>query len=121
MQHQEGCDVERCMVCGHQALGCHYEGDDDRVWCATFGKLVPEQRGTWTGRWPGEVECEEFGWFARWTVCSGYGFEDIPDTGPTVVCGADHLHAHHDLNRLALAVAKGELRWDPAAERFVKA
>ena len=43
--HSEGCDVARCVSCGHQALG-HDECDE--VWGAV-----------WTGRWPGDEEVEE--------------------------------------------------------------
>lgn len=46
--HIEGCDVARCLATGLQRLGhapsCRCPQD------------------VWTGRWPGEAECEEFGW-----------------------------------------------------------
>jgi hypothetical protein len=46
--HLEGCDVARCLATGLQRLG-HLRS------CRC-------PRDVWTGRWPGEVECEEFGW-----------------------------------------------------------
>jgi hypothetical protein len=46
--HSEGCDVARCLATGLQRLG-----HDASCRCP---------RDVWTGRWPGEAECREFGW-----------------------------------------------------------
>jgi hypothetical protein len=46
--HHDGCDVERCSVCGGQRLGCLCEGHDS-------------QFSRWTGVWPGEAESNFLG------------------------------------------------------------
>lgn len=46
--HIEGCDVERCSVCGHQRIGCGCKGHDRRF-------------ARWTGIWPGKAEAAFLG------------------------------------------------------------
>lgn len=45
--HDHGCDVARCLECGYQAIG-HDDGHDK-------GDYI------WTGEWPGDSECAEYG------------------------------------------------------------
>lgn len=47
-QHEEGCDVEMCSVCGTQRMCCDCEGHDK-----DFAK--------WTGIWPGKAEADYLG------------------------------------------------------------
>lgn len=42
--HGEGCDVERCSVCGLQRISCRHSEHDPKQ---TF----------WTGYWPGDEAC----------------------------------------------------------------
>lgn len=46
--HVGECDVARCLVTGLQRLMCDLNHD-----CGS---------DTWSGLWPGEAECQEFGW-----------------------------------------------------------
>jgi len=92
-QHEEGCDVERCPDCGGQAISCDCDNDD-----------LKHPRLPWTGRWPGDAECREFGWWSRWVGGRGW-----------VQCEATDPGAGPNLNRL-----EAEGVWDAAAGRFVK-
>jgi hypothetical protein len=47
-QHLEGCDVERCSICGGQRLSCSCKGHDRRF-------------ARWTGLWPGVAEAVMLG------------------------------------------------------------
>lgn len=121
--HDPGCDVERCALCGGQAIGydCIYEVlglsreevDDLRdspEGDAVFARLdaavaAVGGRLPWTGVWPGDVEAAEFGFWCRWVDGKGW-----------VSCEATHPDATEDLNRLAT-----EARWDAAARRWTRA
>lgn len=79
--HHEGCDIERCSVCKGQRLmcsmmdgGCNSHEPNDVKW---------------DGRWPGEKECEELGWFVRM----------YPDGKIGGRCGKDDPYAFPDLTR----------------------
>ena len=47
-QHKDGCDVERCSVCGGQRLSCDCKGHNK-----DFSK--------WKGIWPGKAEADYLG------------------------------------------------------------
>jgi len=46
--HLDGCDVERCSICGGQYIGCNCEGHD-------------KEFARWTGIWPGLAEADRLG------------------------------------------------------------
>jgi hypothetical protein len=128
LQHEEGCDVARCVLCGFQDLGCGYQSDG-LLFCSRTDEPKPaETMQTWTGVWPGIEECQEFGWFFRWTVFydpeSGYVREplphEVPNTGDSLPCEYNDPHASEDLNRLVSAGAQGLLRWDRDRQRWVR-
>jgi hypothetical protein len=62
---------------------------------------------SWTGEWPGEAECREFGWYSR----HGDASKGEPYWVP---CGPDHPDAEPDMNRLARAAMglRGDAYWD---------
>lgn len=90
--HIDGCDVARCMATGEQRLQCYLDHD-----CGA---------DVWTGQWPGDAECQEFGWWVQDRCAEGLGF---------VPCAADAPGAVEDLNRLVY-----DAEWDVVAGRWRK-
>jgi len=112
--HADGCDVARCLHSGGQRLMCQMLGGTPVIQEIdgepTIGAIHDGHdcgADVWTGRWPGEAECEEFGW---WSVF--YGFDKIGGTG-WLRCGPDTPEAVPDLTRLH---TEGE--WDREAQRW---
>lgn len=90
-EHTDGCDVARCLETGLQRLSCLQRWHD-------CGNEV------WSGTWPGEAECREYGLFAYL----------VPNGNPSWrPCGPDHPEAVPDLNRLIV-----EGWWDREARRW---
>ncbi|MFH8405353.1 YgjP-like metallopeptidase domain-containing protein [Streptomyces sp. NPDC018019] len=85
--HSAHCDIARCALTGRQRGNCH-----PAELCNTV----------WTGQYPGEAECAEYGFYYRH---GPNGYEP---------CNADDPDAHHDLNRLY-----SECHWDIATQRMV--
>jgi hypothetical protein len=90
--HQPDCDIERCPNCGGQFISCGCPARSQ-------GRRLP-----WSGEWPGEAECRQYGWYAK--LVPGVGWVPCPQNDP---------NAELDLNRL-----HREAVWDPQAGRFVK-
>ena len=84
------------MVCGMQAISCFRHAKDRTK--------IP--RETWSGRWPGEAECEQFGWYSKRAPNGGVGW---------VTCEAGDEGAGLDLNRLSR-----EAVWDPTNRRWIR-
>ena len=100
--HERGCDVERCTVCKGQHLQCMLEDDDGTI-VGDCGDHDPE-KAKWDGRWPGEAECEEKGWYCvEWPR----GREQHPMGKNFWPCTKDYPGAMADLNRLAVFNARG--------------
>ena len=115
--HARGCDVERCRLCGGQAISCDCSddlGDDlDDLVTHAGGRLQ------WTGEWPGEAECREFGLYCRdlldgKPVDMNTAFMSRERVEWHVPCSPLDEGAHADLNRLA------SLPWDVTLGRRVK-
>ncbi len=85
--HMPGCDVERCRLCGGQAISCACNYPEDEH--GELRDMTDEEdaeldlrieaaggRLPWTGEWPGAAECREFGIWSKfvpgrgWVQCS---------------------------------------------------
>lgn len=84
--HEAGCDVERCSVCGRQALMCD----------AHIEQHEPE-KAVWTGEWPGVAECRARGWYC--VFAPGKGFRPVPAGTPG---------STEDLNRWTIFAQTGK-------------
>lgn len=123
--HAVGCDVERCALCGGQAIacGCVYEvngmeldqleqrhptiyknGPTEQLY-VKLDEAVARVGGRllWTGEYPGSDACRRFGLYCRWVEGSGW------------VCSAEHPEAGPHLNRLHQVAA-----WDAELRDWVK-
>jgi hypothetical protein len=125
--HAQGCDVERCALCGQQVIscGCVYrlngldEFDLEEEHPDIFNNGATEAmyekfdaavaavggRLSWAGEWPGAPECREYDFWSYWG----------PDYGKTgwISCSKDHPGAREDFNRLSMSCD-----WDPKARRY---
>ena len=103
--------MARCLADGGQRLCCGYRNGLLRVMVADLGNgalgVRPHDCGqdVWTGLWPGDMECREFGWWVQDRYSEGLGF---------VPCAPDAPGATEDLNRLSR-----DARWSPERARWV--
>jgi hypothetical protein len=88
----DGCDVERCALCGGQAISCGCE------WPPSLARLP------WTGTWPGQEDCERLGFWCIGDGPPGNHWRPVPVGTPG---------ATHDLNRLFK-----DARWNRRTRRF---
>jgi hypothetical protein len=137
--HQDGCDVERCCLCGGQSISCpcvyeingmdpstlefehpsiFVEGPTEEM----HWKRVEEEdkyggRLPWTGEWPGVDACREFGLYCFWAdlETGEPKDEDFGRPGKYVPCSVDHPKATEDLNRLPRVA-----HWDKVQRKWVR-
>jgi hypothetical protein len=124
--HKAGCDIEQCPLCGRQRMSCScvyvvngldpskletehpdlYEGGPTDAMHARCDEEIQQAGGPlpWSGTWPGEAECREFGWWAKRN----------PNGPGWVRCAADDPKAQPDLNRLGR-----DATWSRALRRYV--
>jgi hypothetical protein len=92
-QHDRICDVARCRATGLQWMACDH----------TRATAVAHDLDLWTGRWPGEEDCERLGFLARFVPGQGW-----------VPCAADDPDAQPDFGRL-----HAEASWDADQGRWI--
>lgn len=101
--HDLGCDVERCSQCGHQLISCDCSVCDEDSEESSYTAAQLENRLPWSGEWPFNEACREFGFYCYWGNRLTKEPQDSfhPDNpGTWVPCAADHPNATEDLNRL---------------------
>lgn len=122
--HSAGCDVERCALCGGQAISCscvykvngmnldtleednpevYTNGPTPEMWRKFDEHIAPlGGRLYWSGYWPGSQEAAALGWFSRWVEGQGW-----------VQCERDDPGAGPDLNRLFTRTV-----WNPQTRQY---
>lgn len=90
--------MARCLRTGQQRIQCPAQ-DSGFHDCG---------QDVWTGVWPGEAECREWGWFVYFSPPA-----EGEQYGTWTPCGPDHPQARPNLNRL-----HEDSHWDAQAGRW---
>ncbi|MFI7467476.1 hypothetical protein [Nonomuraea sp. NPDC049646] len=93
--HAAGCDVAQCPDCGRQRLDC-----------AQHTSTSP---AIWTGLFPGLIEASREGWWHRPDADQGWA-----------ECAWDAPGARPNVARVVREAEAGTLRWDRAAQLWVR-
>lgn len=101
--HEVGCDVERCYVCGGQFILCT-GSECARCKIPCVADYSSPERMRWSGEWPGNAECREFGFWCVWDA----------ERSTWQECAAGTSGAIEDLNRL-----HSDCVWNRAQKRWV--
>lgn len=137
--HIAGCDVERCCLCGGQAISCHcvyaingmnidrLEFEQPDIWGngptkEMVAKMEVEEakcggRLPWTGEWPDLEACRRYDLWCYWgdrTTGEPIEVFDPKRPGKWIECKKDHPAAREDLNRLSLVAV-----WDKQKRSWV--
>jgi hypothetical protein len=102
-KHKPGCDIERCPHCGGQALMCLSDESGELLAGCDEMPVTDEELLPWTGSWPGDKECEEYGFWCKMVMGKGW-----------VICANNDPEAEHDKNRL-----HRECVWSMKDKKFV--
>lgn len=112
--HDNNCDVARCPLCGEQRLQCYIHKRSK----------IPS---IWTGIYPGEVECIEYGLWSKFVyIDNGKPVDYMKEPAQqrkaywVVKTTAEDQDGTLDLNTLMLWSKTGKLAWSRKLQRWVK-
>jgi hypothetical protein len=108
--HEPGCEIAKCAICGGWLITCRCIKED------AFFTEVQELGGPipWSGVPVGTQEAIEYGFWCKWSLIVPTD-ENRCQTSGWVICGADEMGSHPDLNRVQSAC-----EWDKTKRRWVK-